>query len=295
MKRKKRAASECKYHDFQKSDNRVELWMKERLKHQGLPPCMTKAREKLQYALKTIEAKAGQIIEAKYVSKEARGRFFDVENVLFYNVRVGNFEKSSRHGLRFRYLDEEPPQPPESSAYFPHYQSYELVKKATPFLNQYNSVASYEFGLPPFQKPELNDVWWGSVNAEWNLNAERKLKLNRGEALERFAVRVDARYPQLKGEYAVRRVKKVFDGIASAMHFWKNPHEKLVRKVVSHLKVSSKSVREKFQVNEHALLGERHSSPNWNPADDRCIAGELLLTPNTEDKWRFKVEILAVG
>ena len=292
---KRRIVSKSENHLLSESGGKIELWMKERLKHQGLPPCMTKAREKLQYALKTIEAKAGQIIEAKYVSKEARGRFFDVENVLFYNVRVGNFEKSSRHGLRFRYLDEEPPQPPESSAYFPHYQSYELVKKATPFLNQYNSVASYEFGLPPFQKPELNDVWWGSVNAEWNLNAERKLKLNRGEALERFALRVDARYPQLTGEYAVRRVKKVFDGIASAMHFWKNPHEELVRKVVCHLKVSSKSVREKFQVNEHALLGERHSSPNWNPADDRCIAGELLLTPNTEDKWRFKVEILAVG
>ena len=291
MKPKREIVSECEYYVLSNSGDRVELWMKEELRHQQLSDWMKKARTFLQEELQTLEAQENELTEANYISKNRKA---DAENVLFYNVRVGNFKKSSRNGLRFRYLAKEPPQPPESSEYFPHYQSYELVKKATPFLNQYNSVASYEFGLPPFQKPELNDVWWGSVNAEWNLNAERKLKLNRGEALERFAVRVDARYPQLKGEYAVRRVKKVFDGIASAMHFWKNPHEKLVRKVVSHLKVSSKSVREKFQVNEHALLGERHSSPNWNPADDRCIAGELLLTPNTEDKWRFKVEILAV-
>ncbi|MCY4381554.1 MAG: hypothetical protein OXE44_00190 [Nitrospinae bacterium] len=297
MKRKHKVVSESKNHVLSNSSGRIELWTRESLpfpagKVSDLPSWVEKTLMPLRGALESLETEQDELIKAEYITQERRA---DVENVLFYNVRKDtSFKKSSRNGLRFYYEDDTPPEPPEREEYYPHYQSYQLVKKETPFLNGYEKIASYEFALPLSQNPELNDVWWGSVNAEWNLNAERKLKLNRGEALERFAVRVDARYPQLKGEYAVRRVKKVFDGIASAMHFWKNPHEKLVRKVVSHLKVSSKSVREKFQVNEHALLGERHSSPNWNPADDRCIAGELLLTPNTEDEWRFKVEILAV-
>lgn len=295
---KERIVSECEHHILSESGGKIELWTREELpyphgKIKDLPPWVEKALCPLRSELEALDVKPDKIIEARYISLE-RGRA-DVENILFYNVRSNtSFRKSSRHGLRFCYVAEEPPKPPESSEDFPHYQSYQLGKIDALFLNGLQKVASYEFGLPCSHKPELNDVWWGSVNFEWNLKAEWKLKLNRGEVLERFALRVDARYPQLTGEYAVRRVKKVFDGIASAMHFWKNPHEELVRKVVSHLKVSSKSVREKFQTNEHALLGERHPSQNWNPADDRCVAGELLISPNTEENWRFKVEILSV-
>ena len=273
--------------------------MKEKLpypsgKVKDLPAWVEDALHPLRSELEALDAERDEIIEAEYISAQLRG---DIENVLFYNVRKDtSFRKSPRNGLRFRYLAKEPPDPPEREEHFPHYQSYQLGKKETPFLDEYENVASYEFDFAPSQKPELNDVWWGSVNAEWNLNIEWKLKLNRGEVLERFVLRVDARYPQSTGEYAVRRVKKVFDGIASAMHVWTN--QKRVDEVAScvaaaYQEVSCESVRAKLQNNNHAFLG-KNNKQRWDPADDKCVAGELLLSPNSKDNWRFKVEILAI-
>ncbi len=295
--------SECKEYVLSNTNGLVELWMKQRLSNGPLHCWMKKALKSLQIELQTLEANTGQIIEGKYVSSECGGHPSDAENVLFYNVRNTNFIKSSQHGLRFRCLFETLPKPQESSEYFAHYQSYRLVQKDAPFLGEYENVASYEFHS---SKPELEDVWWGSVKAEWNLTPKWKWKLKKQEDLKKFALRVDARYPQSStGEYTESRVKKVFDGITSAMHFWENPDEELVSRIVNLkfkcLKVSSKSVREKLQSKNHALLGEREllvkkNGISWNPADDmkRFVAGELRFSENNQKCWLFKVRILSV-
>lgn len=305
---KERIVSECEHHILSESGGKIEFWMTKRLSNEPMHSWMKKALQPLQGALKTIEAKAGQLIEATYVSNESVGRSFDVENVLFYNVRAGNFEKSSRHGLRFRYL-KEPVQPSERAEHFPHYQSYRLVEKDTPFLlGQCEKVASYEFRFPSSHKLELNDVWWGSMNVKWEVSDEWKCKLKKEEVLAKFALRVDTQYPKHSNEqYAVSHMKEIFDGIVSAMHRWQNPDDEIVREVGSRLKISYRTLFEKFRNNDHALLGKRELlfkrilksgrfSINWNPADDmeRLIAGELLLCPGEGDEWRFKVEILSV-
>ena len=265
---------------------------------------MKEARTSLRDKLKTLKANSDEIIDGIYISRECGGHSTDVDNVLFYNVRGDYFKESSRNGLRFRYLAKEPPQPPESSKGkgFAHYQSYELSEVNAPFLNEYESAASYEFEFVNAPKLKLKeDIWWGFVNddAKWNVSAEWKLKLRQREVLKDFALRADVRYPKsYKKQYVPYHEKDedVFDGIASAMHVWTN--QKRVDEVAScvaaaYQEVSCESVRAKLQNNNHAFLG-KNNKQRWDPADDKCVAGELLLSPNSKDNWRFKVEILAI-
>ncbi len=304
MTRKQKIVSQSEHHVLSKFGGKIEIWMKKKLpypssKVSDLPAWVEKVLKPLRSELQNLEAEPDEIIEARYISTK-RGKA-DVENLLFYNVRklVASFGKSSRHGLRFSYLDrsrypdEECPRLLESSECFAHYKSYQLVKKDAPFFRgKCESVASYEFSC---SKPEPENVWWSSVNAEWSLNPEWKRKMKKG-ALKDFALRVDAQYPQEREQCAVSHLKKVFDGIVSAMHVWTN--EEWVDEVTNRVKrtqqkVSRKLIRAKLQNNDHAFLGENNKK-RWDPADDRCVAGELLLSPNTEDKWHFKVDVLSI-
>lgn len=288
-------------HLLRRTGGRIELWMKERLPYASyrsgkslLPPWVEEALVPLRDNLRALEARPDEIIDARYVSVESSWRA-DVENVLFYNVRSdASFREASRHGLRFRYLAEEPPPPPGGRpGRFAHYHCYELVEADSPFLDECADAARYAFDLESSQKPELNDVWWGSVDAEWEVKKQE---------VEKFALRVHGLYPKYSGgrHAAVpSQVKKVLDGVACAMHRWENPHEVLVGKAAAHLAhlgVSQRSVREKMRRNRRALLGPAKTSRNWNPEDnmERLVAGELTLAQNEENQWRFEVRVLSV-
>lgn len=286
MMRERTIISQSKHHLLAESGGKIELWTARELSNEPKHSWMKKGLKNLQNELGNLNGGNNQIIEAKYISTNRKA---DVENVLFYNVRAGNFKESSTNGLRFYYLKETPPELPKRAECFAHYQSYRMVKKATPFLSQNESIANYKFSLVPSKKLKLKeDIWWCSMLADWKDLKKRELN--------KFGLRVKARALQSStGEYAVRHVKDVFDGIASAMHVWTN--EKWVKEVSGRVakawKVSPKLVRAKLQNNEHALLG-KNDAGRWDPADDRLVAGELLLSPNTKDNWRFEVEILAV-
>ena len=290
---KRRIVSKSENHLLSESGGKIELWMTKRLRNEPNDSWMQKARTCLRKQLKTLKANSDEIIEGIYISRGGGGHSTDVDNVLFYNVRGGYFKESSQHGLRFCYLDEDPP-PSGHAKLFAHYQSYKLVNKKEDFsfLRKCRNVASYEFCTIPSQDLKLKeDIWWGSMNTKWNAK--------KGEVLEKFALRVCARYPQSRKKQYVAydgKDEDVFDGIASAMHVWSNEKwvDEVAGRVANAREVSCESVRAKLQNKAHAFLGE-NKNQRWDPADDRCIAGELLLTPNTEDKWRFKVKILAVG
>lgn len=288
--------SECEHYILSKYKSKIELWLKEKLpypnKVKDLPPWVENALCPLRNELEALNAEQKEIIEAEYISTHLRG---DVENVLFYNIRSNtSFKKSSRHGLRFRYLDRKPRKPPKSAKFFPHYQSYQLVKSDTPFLlDECENIARYKFDVTHIQIPD--DVWWHSVNAGWKLKVRVIKQLQEDW---KFALRIHAWYPQSPTEtrqYAVRHMKKLFDGISSAMHVWTNEEwvNKVAGRVAKAWKVSPNLVRAKLQNNAYALLGP-NDKRRWDPDDDRLVAGELLLFPNTKDNWHFEVEILAI-
>ena len=61
---------------------------------------MDDARHELRASLEAIKARPGHIIEGVY-SSQTDG-FFDVENVVFYNIEAATFRNSSQNGLRAR-------------------------------------------------------------------------------------------------------------------------------------------------------------------------------------------------
>ncbi len=259
----------------------VEAWSVKRLPFEP-KGYLLEMRSNLRTALQALKADPGQVLHATYLSNVAEP--CDAENVLLYNVGTGRFAGSAHHGLRFERAFASPPlqslsepfsEPPQ------HYHQYRIADRSDGYqhwqrgktMAQWNSIAL------------SSDKVLGELASAW-------YAMKHGEIYNRQTVSSDVHFglsveictPFRPALNLASLVKPLFDGIISAFGSHDGSNLDLVcSRLGNRLRREPSELANLLMADEHNVLGRRKllwpygEFVQWNPADDRCVVGEILV------------------
>lgn len=273
----------------------VEVTMRApwRLPFERLLAEQLQAREGLRSALASLTASDGELLAAFYSGPRPPN---SVENILLYNVDPGgaSFVAASTRGVRFE-LDSQP-----GDQLMCEYR-YRLI-------GANESLATWELGrrLARFARADLGrfagehrlaQVWLAVRNAPDMAYSSRPL--TEGP----FAVFLELGVPPRAGT-GVRPelLKSVVDGVVCAFHNHLNEMTMtgVASTIANQLAVAPEVIAATLSEPVYAVLGARPNlvhtrgqGVQWNPADERCVAGQLVRRPS--ERWELSGEIYEVS
>ena len=290
---------------FIKSDennNSVEFWSNIRLPFETtvkLPKVkFHEIRDSLRSAIKGLKSKNNTILNAEYSSTQKE--FFDVENVLFYNVGSGVFKHLCKNGLRFERRSVSPPKVPvQLIGPAKHYHNYSIVNKETKsnYWKKGTSLANWvDVPCNPFKgeiKP--HSIWNPMKNSSVAVQNEHPY-------FSSYGIQVTIKAPIGTKINLASVVKPLLDGIISSFH----THDgsdifEISERVAKMLGENPEMVHKMLLDSKMNLLGKRKllykrsKGVQWNPADDDCMMAEILFDNSMEDGiWSLSGEIFTV-
>lgn len=274
---------------------KVEVWSVERLPFEP-KGWLKQLRHDICETVKAFEGHPNQVLHAIYISDVDEES--DAENILFYNVGASCFAQLTLTGLRFERVFSRPPVPPRPMSKPPqHYHRYELVAKEKgftywapgPTLATWNGL-SVE---PLSAYTKATSIWYSMKSRSDQILARPT------HVPSRFGLRVVIHAQRGVGLNLAAVIKPVFDGVVAAFHRHDGTMEAEVsRRLARVLNVDKREVDDLLRNGSVAVLGTRRllwpwsAAVQWNPADNRCVAGELLLQEsNARRLWELSGEL----
>lgn len=269
---------------MERGENSITLFSAHRMPHTSRKGPMDLARGRLRAAIEAIEAPPGQIIEGVY-SSQIEG-FFDVENVVFYNIEPATFRNSARNGLRVRRcrLHSEAHSPA-----FPHKLDYRLIP--TPEI-----PASFlvHLSFAPGDLKSVFDVWWAAGSGQ---------AISTGPATGTYGI-----YVELSGSTPLKnpaaKIKALFDEIISSLQRDSMPDEVAVERLSQRHRVGRALIEERLKnpivaaipaSRSKNLVRQFRTGVQWHPADDLCEECTLIVTQKPAPVCNAYVYALANG
>jgi hypothetical protein len=220
---------------------------------------------------------------------------FDVENVLFYNVGLDAFSPAARNGIGFarRAWPGSPAELP--TAHCMHRYALQPIETGVTAAGLGVVLASWTAvrfdGVATH--PTASGAWYAMRQADVLIHGPA----DPGRA---FAVRLTLGVPG-SGQStpsAVHLMKPLFDGVISAFHDYQGPDiDGMSLRLATQLGANQVRVRSLLGGSSMSVLGPRRvlgrwgSTFQWNPADDRCDAGILIIHRGAAPEWRLSGEI----
>ncbi len=254
--------------------NLVEIWSIERIPFEP-KGWLLELRENMKKSISQIISKKQYILHASYHSI-IRERC-DLENILFYNIGASCFSEIVREGIRFERLFANAPAF-EGTEEFPHYLKYQLQKKQGGFLYWKRGVPSYHFQsiTIPKLKPE---IIWHAMLTQSEMKVDKSLKKR-----DKFGLSITLAIPNRMNTNAVSVVKPLFDGVIASFHQHNGMDiDEISNRLSMKLDGDSNELKVLLRNDAANLLGRRRllwlrgQGVQWNPRDDDCVAGELLI------------------
>lgn len=259
---------------------RCEAWSTRRLPFEP-KGWLLQFRSELRAALKQLRSSPGTVLSGIYGSPVSE--FCDVENVLLYNVGASSFVAAASGGLRLERSFACPTPPVRLEGEALHYVSYALSPASAGFSAwSEGSVLAKWFEVPMPSLAETTKpsaVWYALRRAEIDTYAP----LAPGRP---YGLRLLLELPSGTPAAPAGLVKPLLDGVISALH----RHDgsalaELSRRVATQLHASAEQVAAMLVDESNVILGSRRllwaraAGVQWNPADDLCLATELLARP----------------
>jgi hypothetical protein len=268
----------------------VHLWSSVRLPYDG-KGWKREMRDELGARIKAMTSEPDRVLHAVYEAAND-GQVSDAENVLFYNVGSQHFRHLMLTGVRFERAYVMPIPPVQLEGPGLHHQSYGLADVGAGFRHW---ACGESFAT--FHGVHLGSIT--KVGAVWAaLRTQARPPRRVAPTPTRFVLRLRVtRPPTWPGlnRSAADLIKPLLDGIIAAYH----SHAELA--IPSRAQAESAGLGSLVDLPRHlrddrwAALGSRRLWwPNggtriqWNPADDYCVAAEILLDPTlTSGGWRL--------
>lgn len=262
----------------------VQSWSTARLGHGRAH--MPGLRRALTAALGALCAERDQVLHAIYASADLTA--VETENVLFYNVGAACFAKAARHGLRFERTHAVPPPPRPEPGPMLHHHHYELVDRGAGWRHWRGGLVLASFaGIELTSLSTTTDVW----------RAVRTHTMPPDDPSTYhgpLAVRLTLTPPTRRAPMPATIGKALFDGTIAAYHSHDGTDvDELAARVGVH---PLYLVDPAWSVLGRRRLLWRHDpgSVQWNPADDRLVAAELLLDTHRAADWQLSGELRQV-
>lgn len=282
----------------------VEVWSVERLPFEQKPESewLRQLRRDVGAAVVQLGCcGGGPVLYGRYESSNPD--LCDTENILFYNVGMRCFAELSRWGIRFERTFHEPPMPPRILARPPaHYHLYSLGSRTTSFKYWETEPPSLvEFNRISCGR-SLESIWYG-LKTHIDKVGPRAIKwVKPSEEPTRFGLNVKIRAPRSSVPSLAGVLKTVFDGVVSAFHQHDGTDlEEVSKRLAVRLERDWREISDCLKGPGMAVLGPRKllwrrgKGLQWNPADDRCVAGQLLFEEgSTEGFWELSGELFRV-
>lgn len=277
----------------------VEAWTDHYIQFESGSAEQNSLRAELQQRIATLKPKSGQLLHGTFFGKKHRAA--DVENLVLYNIDESGaaFDLATRTGLRFE-LGPDCPLSPAGLEYRFGYR-YELVPSTTRFRHwrERRVLAAWgwvDLGAFP-DEHRLEQVWFALQQANIDVASPAR------EPDIPFAVRVAVRAPLSTRPTLARAVKGIVDGVISAFqaHIDTSDITELAARVARNLGAAPEDVHALLTSEQQAALGtqprllHRHGEGvQWAPADELCVAGELLAETSSASTWAIKGKIVEV-
>lgn len=235
----------------------TQFWSSQRLPFEPRGEAAA-ARNVLRAALAKLKASPDQVLAAEYAGPEAA--FFDLENVLFYNVGAASFKGATSRGL-VAWRRRTPPGRPPSGASYRHHHRYRLVPRP----DRRTEVPTLRFPLPKLtSRLKASEVWWP---------ASRGASHGTPPVAGRY--RLDVEVPSA-APYIAAFLKPLLDGIVCALHRPSTIDTKAVTRLARGTGWIEAEIIERLSspscpaLPARTILGSYRAFVKWDPADELC-------------------------
>ena len=289
----------------------VEAWSDVYLPFEPKTFAVQELRRELRDRLRRLAAGRNEVLHAVFAGE--RPPRADVENLLLYNVDMdgGSFAAVARDGLRFE-LATRGLRPAPSGRGRAYAYQYRAVPRSGRLVHwrEVRPLARWD-DVPITGPPRLALVWLALRRA-----IERGDVDIADEPIQPgapFAVRLDVRRPTgLTGRTnAAPLVKPAIDGVVSAFQAQRNIDSlaDVATRLAAQLAAAMTDdvptpdvVASLLTGSEGAVLGvverlvvPRGDGVQWAPADDLCLAGEVLLDGEFADGWQVSGSVAEIA
>ncbi|HET9015729.1 MAG TPA: hypothetical protein VFN57_09030 [Thermomicrobiaceae bacterium] len=275
----------------------IRLWATGAIPFDGLNPGQGAARAELRKRLNSLTAGPGEILVANFTGPKAANA--DIENIVLYNIGGACFTASMQHGVRFEYAGG-PVLPSPSEHSFPCAYEYGLNALNEPLrhwkrrkrLAQFRKV---DLG-PPGSPKALVQVWRAVRRANTMVIEQR---MTRSAPFGMF-LRVGRPTGDPK-RLTPALVKSLVDGTVSALqaHGDQNTVDEMAARLAKQVDMRAEQIAAMLVDTSNVVLGSvwhlvhrfRKEGVQWNPSDQLCVAGEVLLEVADGPDWQLSGEV----
>ena len=251
-------------------------------------------REQLIAEIKTLVPKNNEILLGRYGSTDTINVFYDVENVLFYNIGTAVFKDLVKFGISFSSFKEA-----EIKSILEKYGSeysciyeYSLISNED-FYKDNNLIAEWDAcDFCKFKGSKPTDYWKAIRNIDSRISVFGFIDCNNGDA---FALDLTVFIPNNTDINIATSMKPFLDGLICAFH----GAEKMEQDF-SYLTEKVGCSSDWLYNKNMNLLGNRQylykyrENIKWNPADDLCKKVRIVLKPTDDTTWKLAGKIYRI-
>ena len=255
-------------------------------------------KQTLIQAIHHLSVAPGDALHAVYASAIVGN--WDAENILFYNVGSGPFGKLTQRGLSFERAYVAPPTAPGALHPFRHYHRYWMSSHGDRFQYWDKAETAARFEAEAI----TNNAELSNASSVWLRVKRGDTKILHNSAMldQDFGISITIRKPRDSKLSLASVVKTVLDGVIAAFHAHNGAKlDDVSERLGAKLDITPTDAMYLLLDNRLNLFGTRNlvwpykNGIQWNPADDRCVAAELLIDDTaTESGWELSGELFAV-
>lgn len=274
----------------------VEAWAEDYIRFEPREVWQKQLRSQIRSHCSQLAAASGQVLHATFFGHKHVNA--DVENLTLYNI--GSFKTPGRNGIRFEHSAVVPSAPDDREYAFSY--RYALAPRSATF-NHWQpgrTLASFDWiDLGEFAgDKKLSQVWLALSRGQVEL-ADQPCTPETP-----FAVKIQVRAPLGRKPVLGNLVKGVFDGVISAFQAQTDTTvlSDAAARIATVIPAEAAEVEKHLLDQQRAVLGvvPRLVSPyregvKWNPADHRCVAGELLAADPVGPHWEIRGEVIELS
>lgn len=278
------------------NDNFIELWSSKRLPFEP-KGWLFEMKDVLKKYLKLMKKEQGKILYANYKSLDHE--FFDVENVLFYNVGSSAFTHLNLKGLVFeRQFNNAPLNSSHKGKEYNHYQSYFLVNEIieSNYWKEKDILAMWSSIPSPTLKSETkpHDVWYKMKNSPVEI-------LKKCSPIE-YGIEIIINAPISSKLNITTAIKPLLDGIISVFNYH-NGYEidEVAKRLSNTLNESKEKIRKLLLDKNLSLFGSRNliqpyrETFKWNPMDDNLLYVKVFVNYNNRfNEWTHSGKLFSL-